>query len=59
MRAAYLRALNHNVVDFKLHQCNSCGIENNSFGHYAFVDAISSQIKIWHCDSCSQEIEYA
>lgn len=59
MRAAYLRALNYNVFDFKLHQCNSCGTDNNTFGTYALIDAMSSQIKIWYCDPCSQELEYA
>jgi hypothetical protein len=54
MRDAYLRALNYNVEDFKLHQCNSCGVENDSLGDYIIVQG---KIRIWNCDRCLNEQE--
>ena len=47
MRGAYLRAL-----EFKLHQCNTCGISNDGFGDYIYIDIYPNPIKIWNCQPC-------
>lgn len=57
MRGAYLRALNHNVVEFKLHQCNSCGVDNDNIGEYIIVESSSTRIKIWNCQRCLDDEE--
>lgn len=57
MRNAYLRALVKETVDFKLYQCNICGVENNNFGDYILLETASNFIKMWNCQECLDEEE--
>ena len=56
MRAAYLRALNY-IQDFKIHECNACGKDNDSIGDYLFINAGTSKLRIWNCQGCINEEE--
>ena len=55
MRQAYLRALEVPYVDFKLHQCNICGAENNENGDYVFLQISQQTLRMWNCQSCLDE----
>lgn len=55
MRQAYLRAIESTTIDFKLHQCNICGNQNNNIGEYVFLKDNSLTYKIWNCQSCLDE----
>jgi ribosomal protein L37AE/L43A len=52
MRTAYLNALALNTVDFKLHQCNSCGADNDGIGEYMTIQSYTQILKIWECQKC-------
>jgi len=58
MRAAYLRALNHNRTDFTdvCHNCKLDYVPNS--GDIVDLVTLDKIYKLWYCQTCTEQPEY-